>query len=157
MICNKAIIGNSLFSRMFIGKTLWQILFIIDFWLLEDYIFGLVKNIQSSGGVFSLAVEKSLEKPTFHIRVAGFESWLGFWLQLLVNVHPGKQQRMTEVHGSLIPPWETWIQFLAPGFSLAQLRLLHTFGEWTTQRKTRIAVSQIKKKIQSSKGKKLDS
>lgn len=32
----------------------------------------------------------------------------------------GKQQKMALVPGLLAPTWETWLEFQAPGFSVAQ-------------------------------------
>lgn len=61
--------------------------------------------------------------------VPGFKTQLHSQFQLPVEVHSGRQKMMAQVAGDLPPTCETWVDFLAPGFSLAQPELSLAFGE----------------------------
>lgn len=76
------------------------------------------------GRVFGSAVRTLLRMPPADIEVPGFQCMLHFPFQLLASMHPGKQQVMAEVLGSLLPMWETWLKFWVLGFSQAQLWML---------------------------------
>lgn len=42
----------------------------------------------------------------------------------------------------LLPPtWEMWVEFWAPGFSLAQSQQLRTVGKWTSQKQVNLRLS----------------
>lgn len=51
-------------------------------------------------------------------------------------IHTARQQMKVQVLGSLPPLWETQMEFLIPGFSLALPWLLRVFGEWASWLKT---------------------
>lgn len=48
-------------------------------------------------------------------------------------------------HGCLIPTWEIWTEFLAPGFCLSYLWLLWPFEKWTSRQKN-LFLCQVNKK-----------
>lgn len=56
---------------------------------------------------------------TTRVVINEFESQLHSPFQLLVNVFPGRQRMMAQLHGSLPLKWETWIEFsFSDGFAL---------------------------------------
>lgn len=72
--------------------------------------------------MFGIAVKPMFEMPTSHIKVSELEFWFPSSLQLFANKLSGKRQGIAQVLGSLPTMWETHIEFLTPGFGLAQLR-----------------------------------
>lgn len=53
--------------------------------------------------------------------------------QIPANTHPGKQQIMAQVVGSLPLMWKTWIELQTLGFSLVQPQLLQTSGQGSSR------------------------
>lgn len=45
------------------------------------------------------------------------EAWLCCQFQFLDDACPGRQQVMAQVHGSLLPKWETWLESSHPKFA----------------------------------------
>lgn len=50
------------------------------------------------------------------------------WGELSTGVYSGRLQVMAQIFGSLFSMSQTWIEFYASGFSLAESQLLWTFG-----------------------------
>lgn len=57
--------------------------------------------------------------------------YLSTWVTASYCVHPGRQW-VVMLQGLGLSPlqWETWTEFLAPGFSLTQTWLWLAFEEW---------------------------
>lgn len=53
-----------------------------------------------------------------------------------VSCCTGKQQKMAEVPGSLLPIWDTQVEFLPLYFGLVQFLLLKAFGKWASRWKS---------------------
>lgn len=51
-------------------------------------------------------------------------------MQLSTNAYSEGQILMDQILGPCHPPWETNIEFMVPGFTLAQTWLLQLFGQW---------------------------
>lgn len=58
-----------------------------------------------------------------------FKSQLLCFQPSFLQMGLGKQWKMAQVLGSLPLPWKTWMEFWAPGFTLAQSQLLWTFEQ----------------------------
>lgn len=65
-----------------------------------------------------------------------YGQWLPHFRSSSLLMYLGRQRKMAQ---STI--WKTCMEFLAPGFSMAQLWLLQSFGEWTSKWKIALSFS----------------
>lgn len=73
------------------------------------------RHSRGAGKLRGLAVKMLVNVPLSPMRVLGFSLWP--WL---LTPASWEAAVMSPVFGSLWPPWETWMEFLTPGFSPAQ-------------------------------------
>lgn len=97
-------------------------------------------------------VGKTLWSAVSIIGVPGSESWFHIQFHLPANVHPGRQQVIVPVLGSMSTTWETWIEFQALNFSLAWPWMMKAFGDRTSRGKISVfCLFQINKNLLKKK------
>lgn len=89
----------------------FYISFLTVFWLFKTHLKGLA---------FGVALLMLLRRPISNIKVLGFKSQLCTWYASFLIMCSGKQQIMTQ-EVEFLPPVRILVDFLALGFSLAQL------------------------------------
>lgn len=86
--------------------------------LLFQIVIGKTNHLLISTNNRGTGVEPLLETPVPNIGLLGLESLLHFCFQLFANAQPRRQQMTAQVVVSLLPTWETWLEYLAPGLVL---------------------------------------
>lgn len=97
-----------------------------------DYHCPLFLHVSIMKGGVGIVVQQVKPPPKLSHPVSEgwFKSWIFCFLSSFLLMHPGRQQVMGQVPGSLSLTWETLMEFCLPGLGLASPCVLKCPSRW---------------------------